>query len=217
MDFWRILWLWCGALLVAIVAIVACVRWIDYPVAIMFLNASKHAGPIGEIFGGRVLVAGELLLISVLAIFRLRNGNLPELAKICLVACTTSVMAYTLNYVVLKFVFGRQNPAAYYQSHITGTFHLFRGDDGSSFPSGHMMLAAAFLGVFIRLYPRARIASLFLLVVAAVAMVAGDWHYVSDLIAGAFLGLTAGLMAGELWLRHIARWRSQDGLAKLTS
>jgi membrane-associated phospholipid phosphatase len=215
MDFWRILCVWCGALLVTTVAIVACIRWIDYPVAIMFLNASKHVGPIGEIFGGRVLVAGELLLISVLAIFRIRNGNLPDLAKTCLLACTTSVLTYTLNYVVLKFVFGRQNPTAFYQSHIAGTFHLFRGDDGSSFPSSHMMLAAAFLGVFIRLYPRARAASLFLILVAAVAMVAGDWHYVSDLIAGSFLGLTAGLMAGELWIRHTARYSIAPGVVVL--
>ena len=70
-----------------------------------------------------------------------------------------------------------------------------------------MVLAAAFLGVFVRLYPRVRYVSLFALLLAAFAMVAGDWHFISDLIAGAFVGATAGLTAGELWLRHIARWR----------
>ena len=61
-------------------------------------------------------------------------------------------MAYTLNDVVLKILFGRLRPTTFYQSHIRGVFHLFRGDDASSFPSGHMVLATAFLGVFVRLY-----------------------------------------------------------------
>jgi membrane-associated phospholipid phosphatase len=206
MSSWRILWGWYGALLVTTATIAASIHWLDYPVATIFLNASKHVGLIGEIFGGRVLVAGELSLILALTIVRLWNGNLPELAKVFLIACSASVMAYTLNDIVLKIVFGRQSPTKFYQSHIAGVFHLFRGDDGSSFPSGHMVLAAAFLGVFVRLYPRVRYASLFALLLAAFAMVAGDWHFISDLIAGTFLGATAGLMAGELWIRHIARW-----------
>jgi membrane-associated phospholipid phosphatase len=208
MESRRILWSWCGALLITTVTIAACIHWLDYPVAAVFLNASKHVGLIGEIFGGRVLVAGELSLIFALTIVRIWNGNLPELAKAFLVGCSASVMAYTLNDVVLKILFGRLRPTTFYQSHIRGVFHLFRGDDASSFPSGHMVLATAFLGVFVRLYPRVRSASLLVLLLPAFAMVAGDWHFISDIIAGAFLGSTAGLMAGELWLRHIARWRS---------
>jgi membrane-associated phospholipid phosphatase len=65
-----------------------------------------------------------------------------------------------------------------------------------------MMLAAAFLGVFSRVYPRARIASLSLLIFGTVVLVVGDWHFVSDVVAGTFIGLTTGLIAGELWLRH---------------
>ena len=208
MDSWRILWGWYRALLVTTVTIAASIHWLDYPVAAIFLNASKHVGLIGKIFGGRVLVAGELSLIFALTIVRIRNGSLPELAKVFLIACNASIMAYTLNDVVLKILFGRLSPATFYQSHIAGVFHLFRGDDGSSFPSGHMVLAEAFLGVFVRLYSRLQSASLFVLLLAAFAMVVGDWHFISDLIAGAFVGTTAGLMAGELWLRHIARWRS---------
>jgi membrane-associated phospholipid phosphatase len=198
----KILWAWYAALLIAAVAISVCIRWVDYPVAAKFLNVSKEVGLIGKIFGGRVIVAGELSVIAVLALVRIRFGSLPSIAKVLLVACGTSVMAYTLNDLVLKIVFGRQSPTAFYESPLAGTFHLFRGDDFSSFPSGHMMLAAAFLGVFSRIYPRARTASLFLLALGTVLLVVGDWHFVSDVIAGTFLGFTAGLIAGELWVSH---------------
>jgi len=196
----QILWAWYAALLVAAIATFVCIRWVDYPVAAKFLHVSKEVGLIGKIFGGRVIVAGELLVIAVLALARIRIGNLPSIAKVLFVACSTSVLAYTLNDLVLKIVFGRQSPTAYYESHLDGTFHLFRGDDFSSFPSGHMILAAAFLGVFSRIYPRARTASLFLLLLGAILLVVGDWHFVSDVISGTFLGFLVGLIAGEMWV-----------------
>ena len=185
-----------------LVAIPVCIRWVDYPVAASFLHASSGRGIIGYIFAGRVLVTAELSVVAALALVRLKIGSLPDMAKVLLVACSTSVMAYTLNDLVLKIVFGRQNPEAFYQSPLQGAVHFFQGADGSSFPSGHMMLAAAFLGVFSCIYPRLRIASLSLLIFGTVVLVVGDWHFVSDVIAGAFLGFAAGWLAGELWLRH---------------
>jgi membrane-associated phospholipid phosphatase len=198
----RILWAWWTALLAVAIAIPVCIRWVDYPVASKFLHLSKQLGTVGKIFGGRTIVAGEFSIIAGLTLARIKIGSLPEMAKILLVACSTSVMAYTLNDFVLKIVFGRQSPAAYYESHQAGIFHLFRGDDLSSFPSGHMTLAAAFLGVFFRLYSRARVASLLLAILGSIVLIVGDWHFISDVIAGTFLGFTTGLIVGELWIMH---------------
>jgi membrane-associated phospholipid phosphatase len=41
-----------------------------------------------------------------------------------------------------------------------------------------------------------------LLGLGAVALLIGDWHFVSDVVAGAFVGGTAGFVAGELWDQH---------------
>jgi membrane-associated phospholipid phosphatase len=35
-----------------------------------------------------------------------------------------------------------------------------------------------------------------------VLLIAGDWHFVSDVIAGTFVGVSAGILAGEVWLAH---------------
>jgi uncharacterized membrane protein len=65
-----------------------------------------------------------------------------------------------------------------------------------------MVLASAFAGVFMRLYRTSILPLSALLLIAAVLLIAGDWHFVSDVIAGTFLGVSAGLLAGEVWLVH---------------
>lgn len=65
-----------------------------------------------------------------------------------------------------------------------------------------MVIAGAFAGVFLRLYRISILPLSALLLIAATLLVVGDWHFVSDVIAGAFVGISAGLLAGEVWLAH---------------
>jgi membrane-associated phospholipid phosphatase len=146
----------------AIIAL--CIRWVDYPAASVFLHTSKQGGLLDKIFSGHVIVFGEIVLIAVLVLVRLKTGHLPELAKVTFIACNASIVAYAFNDLVLKLAFGRQSPSNFYQMHIEGIFHLFQGTESSSFPSGHMMLVAPFLGVFYRVYPRLRAASVSLII-----------------------------------------------------
>ena len=54
-----------------------------------------------------------------------------------------------------------------------------------------------------QLQPRTRPFMVILLGIGSVALVVGNWHYVGDVIAGAFVGSTAGYVAAELWNRHV--------------
>jgi hypothetical protein len=65
-----------------------------------------------------------------------------------------------------------------------------------------MVLAGAFAGVFMRLYRASLVPLSVLLLIAAVMLIAGDWHFVSDVVAGSFVGVCAGFLAGEVWLAH---------------
>ena len=110
-----------------------------------------------------------------------------------MLACLTSICAYAINDGTLKFFFGVPNPAAV----LHGTkhpFNLLSGSSNSSFPSGHMVLAAAFAGVFMRLYRTSILPFSLLLLIAAVLLIVGEWHFVSDVIAGTFVGVSAGLL-----------------------
>jgi hypothetical protein len=66
-----------------------------------------------------------------------------------------------------------------------------------------MVLAGAFAGVFMRLYRTSVRLLSGLLLLAAALLVVGDWHFISDVIAGTFLGVSAGILAGELWVVHM--------------
>lgn len=65
-----------------------------------------------------------------------------------------------------------------------------------------MVLVGAIAGVFMRLYRTSVLPLSALLLIGAALLIAGDWHFVSDVIAGTFLGVSAGLLAGEVWLVH---------------
>jgi len=46
-----------------------------------------------------------------------------------------------------------------------------------------------------------------LLMAGMAILVAGDWHYLSDVVGGTFVGVTAGLTTGALWREHNAQRR----------
>src|SRR5258708_1828542 len=85
-------------LLAATVASVAiCIRWVDFPVALLFqAHASRFSG-LGRGLGSSVLVSGEILLIATLAVIRIIRGHLPTYAKALFVACCASLAAFVAN------------------------------------------------------------------------------------------------------------------------
>jgi membrane-associated phospholipid phosphatase len=81
-------------------------------------------------------------------------------------------------------------------------FNFLKGSGDSSFPSGHMVLAGAFAGVFMRSYSASIWPLSALLGLAAGLLIIGDWHFLSDVVAGTFVGVSAGILAGEGWAVH---------------
>jgi membrane-associated phospholipid phosphatase len=109
--------------------------------------------------------------------------------------------AYSIYDSPLKFFFGVPNPVAVLHE-TQHAFNLLRGSSNSSFPSGHMALAGAFAGIFMRLYRTSVFPLSILLLIVAGLLIVGDWHFLSDVVAGTALGVSAGLLAGEVWLTH---------------
>jgi membrane-associated phospholipid phosphatase len=186
--------------LVAVLAPLAFV-YVDLPVARFAQVLSGHLSGLGENFGGAILLSIEGAALLVLALVRIVLGHLPRWATVFAVALLTSVCAYAINSSVLKVVFGV--PPVW--EVILGVHHgldLFQGTQNSSFPSGHMMLAGGFAGVILRFYRVSVLPLSLLLAFGAALLVLGGWHFVSDVIAGTFLGVSAGLLAGEVWCEH---------------
>jgi membrane-associated phospholipid phosphatase len=191
--------------LVACAAIVAFLFLrMDVPTALHFWNASRLLSPLNGAFGAAVILSAESAAILFMVLARLVRGHISVFGETLVIACLASMCAYVINDHLLKVFFGVLNPTDVMHG-AKHSFNLWMGSENSSFPSGHMVLAGAFAGVFMRLY-RASIWPLSaLLLTAAGLLLVGDWHFLSDIIAGAFLGTSAGILAGEGWAAHSAR------------
>jgi membrane-associated phospholipid phosphatase len=192
-------WLLC--LLVCTLVVAVAFVYFDVPVAHRFYGIFGPGKILAAGFASDILLTAEAAVVLVLVVLRITRGHLPPFHEATALACLTSICAYAVNDSALKLLFGVQNPAAVLHGsrHV---FHFLSGSMNGSFPSGHMILAGAFAGVFMRLYRRSAWPLSALLLLAAVLLIVGDWHFVSDVIAGTFVGVSAGLLAGEVWLVH---------------
>lgn len=187
-------------LICTLVAAVAFV-YLDVPIAHRVYGVFGSTKSLATGFASDVLLTVEAAVVMVLVITRITRGHLSPFREATALACLTSICAYAINDSALKLFFGVPNPAAVMHGS-QHAFHFLSGSSICSFPSGHMVLACAFAGVFMRLYRRSIRPLSVLLFLAAVLLVVGDWHFLSDVIAGTFVGLSAGLLAGEVWLVH---------------
>jgi membrane-associated phospholipid phosphatase len=174
---------------------------IDVPMALSFWKVGRFLSPLNEAFGSAIILSIESAAVLVLILARLVRGHISPFGEALAIACAASICAYGINSDVLKLLFGVPNPAAVMHG-ARHTVNFWTGSGNSSFPSGHMVLAGAFAGVLMRLY-RASIWPLSaLLLLAAGLLIVGDWHFLSDVVAGTFLGVSAGILAGEGWIVH---------------
>jgi membrane-associated phospholipid phosphatase len=190
--------------LVACAAIVAfAFLRMDVPIALYFWNAGHLRSPLNAAFGSTIILSAESAVILFTVVARLMKGHISVLGETLAIACLVSMCAYVVNDHVLKVFFGVPNPADVVRGAAHG-FNFWMGSDRSGFPSGHMVLAAAFAGVFMRLNKASIRLFAALLLIAAGLLLVGDWHFLSDIIAGGFLGMSAGILAGEGWAAHSA-------------
>jgi membrane-associated phospholipid phosphatase len=124
------------------------------------------------------------------AYFILRHqGIITEQARFCQIAGSSVPLAFFLKW-PCKIIFGRINTRHWLASPASDDFHWFHGGgDYSSFPSGHMAVFTAFFAAVWLYFPRFRVISIGLLLVLGMALIATNYHFLSDVIAGAYLGL----------------------------
>ncbi len=194
-------------LMVALGFITASFFWLDVPTAILCRQFMQHLGPLGHRLGSPILVFGESLVAFILVLQRILRGRLPQIAKVTVIACGTSLSTFALNEVVLKPFFGVPSPYDYFYGDSHHAFHFFEGSLMSSFPSGHMALAASFTGTFMGQSKWLFASLATAIIIAAAVLVVGDWHFISDVVAGALVGTFAGVTAAVLWARHRAGYQ----------
>lgn len=204
--------LWLGGTLLLVPLLVLCVCTIDFPVAVLIkthLYGNRHWSRWTSNLPD--LLLGVVLLVTgvAFAMYRVRLTKgicdvLTSFARLVTFATPASYLAKNL----CKSVFGRintriwlQNPDPYDYG-----FHWFNRESGyEGFPSGHMLVVVTILACFWRFYPRSRPACVALAGALGVALIATDYHFVSDVIAGAYLGLVVEAVTFRLLVQDPRR------------
>jgi membrane-associated phospholipid phosphatase len=188
-------------------AVIACYYVVDRPVAFFVHN---HKWNTIEVFKWLTypppFVQTWSPLVIALVVARRAGGPWRRWQLILLVACVSLVVADQFRESIGDLC-GRYWPETWHNDNpsLIGTgaygFHPFQsGDDTGSFPSGHAARIAAFVGVFWFALPRGRWLYALIALPMLVALVAMNYHFVSDVIAGSVLGAIVGAWAARISL-----------------
>ncbi len=191
-----------GFVLTAII-ITICIRFFDKMLAVYISKLSFN----GKLWHGLTADIPDTLFLAVciITVFALvcyltrKNKGIfdkvTKLSHLVMYAVPASFFVKSL----CKYVFGRINTREWLIRPESYGFHWFHGGGTyGGFPSGHMAVFTALTAALWRFYPRQRFFFLSLLLFLAVALVATNYHFLSDVIAGAYLGVIVEIYANKL-------------------
>jgi membrane-associated phospholipid phosphatase len=186
------------ALALCAVSVLVCICYVDRSAA-DFFNA--HVRPssvwtwLNRLLASLVVIPAAALLFQFGAgLWMLFGRRLASWAQTALLYSSGTIWAIAAEF-VFKQIFGRGTVyPTYLVNHLYG-FRLLHASEGwTSFPSGTATVALTLVAIsFLRL-PRWRVAASILACLACIEVTITNGHWVSDVIAGMFLGACIGWM-----------------------
>jgi membrane-associated phospholipid phosphatase len=187
---------WLFALALCAVAVSFCIVYVDCPLALYLDAHVRHT----EIWGWLNFTLRPFSLVVVVALFFLMacgiwliSGHQLRPWTATPFLCSSSAMAAVATVVSFKRIFGRGWPdPTFIRDHLYG-FHLLRGEmHWDAFPSGTAAVSVAILAVLWVLKPQWRLLGLLVVIFLIAAVVITNYHWLSDVLAGSFLGMSIG-------------------------
>jgi membrane-associated phospholipid phosphatase len=140
------------------------------------------------------LVAGSIACIVLGLVRRTR-----ALARRCTLIVATAAASGLLA-IVLKVIFGRARPGAWWEHGMWGFDPLSIGYDVNSFPSGHAATVGSVAMALILIWPRRWVWFAAAAALVACTRVLLESHYLSDIIVGLYVGvLTTMALHQFIW------------------
>jgi len=190
----------------------ACVvsyQFLDRPIARVFYKTVAHPEPFAKLTHlPDPFVPLAVITFVGLGLWNLSGRLLSRIQK-CALLCSISLIVAEATKAQLKFVFGRtwpdtwiHNNPSFLRDGIYG-FNFFNGGpEYASFPSGHMAVTCAVISVLWLYLPAARTLYALAGLAVAIGLIGANFHFLSDVIAGAFVGISSGWMVTSLWKAH---------------
>ncbi len=198
---WRILYglLGCAALTALSVA------FIDRPVArFMHARFPAHAGLLQDLLQAMTRIPEGLGALAIglivgLGLLRLLRGAMPGPVEAGFLASLSVIVADAIK-TALKLVCGRTWPETWVNDNpslirdgVYGFFPFHGGPGWGAFPSGHTTAVCAAMTVLWLLCPRWRAVYALAVFGTALGLVGMDYHFLADILAGAYLGWAVGV------------------------
>jgi membrane-associated phospholipid phosphatase len=187
----KAIWAWSIAGVVLIVVILLSIAFIDKPAALASYRLFGDSPVFRRFTHTPSFYLLGLFAIPIAIALRYVVGFRGKMDRV-LIQCAASLALTRLCLAPLKILFGRTWPVFSHPSLIRDGafgFNFFhRGESFASFPSGHTAAVCAILGILWVTYPRYRPYYFGVVALLSLGLILGDFHFVSDVIAGAFLG-----------------------------
>jgi membrane-associated phospholipid phosphatase len=194
---------WIAALILTVwiaLIVISYVLW-DIPLAYYCKGLSRRVLDIAE----TVTIAGEskwyyILFIPSYIIFRFVLKNKLWAGKFLFLFL--SISASGLINLLIKWLAGRYRPENLFNHGDFGFDYFGVGYGMTSFPSGHSVTAFTLAAAIILLFPRWRLPAFAAAVAIAMSRVLLTSHYLSDVIAGAGVGILCVLAVKYIFDRY---------------
>lgn len=197
-------------LFLCVVFVMVAYFYIDKPVAIWLAHdpTLTHSHLLKFFTFISLLFWGVVCFIYIYEVIRYAYRRSSYFDKVILLLAHSIVIASFFKD-VLKLIFGRYWPETFVfnnlsllRNNVYG-FAWFHGDVVyGSFPSGHTTTIVAASTVLWFTYPRWRWVYVLLVILVIIGLIGLDYHFVSDVIAGGFLGWAVAyyllMMSGNL-------------------
>ena len=182
--------------------------WLDRPVALFVHDHLRypHRGVVDEASHFPNPLVPLAVILAVILGLRMILGRPLSRNQASTFVCSMSIIFTEAIKNALKFIFGRtwpetwvQNNPSFIRDGVYGFHFMHGGVAYQSFPSGHMAATCTVISVLWIRYPHFRWFYLIVGLFVGAALVGANYHFLSDVIAGAFIGASSGWMATVIW------------------
>jgi membrane-associated phospholipid phosphatase len=187
-------------------AVVASYVWLDRPIATLAHDQLQRFDLFAKLtYIPEVISPLVIIAFAAIALRALSGRPLSKLQTVAVLAAASLAVTSAIKD-QLKFGFGRTWPETWVRDNpsfirdgVYG-FNPFHGGPGyAAFPSGHTAAICAVMSVLWICYPRFRALYAVCMGAVAVGLIGANFHFVGDVIAGGFLGVSFGWLTVAIW------------------
>ena len=176
----------------ALILIVLCLWLLDLPLAAWiaeYLGANAPYVKTTDMPDLLPITAVILTSLSWMVYFYLVRRNIHDQRTLfCRVTGTVLPLSFGMK-TVLKWLFGRTETRTWLLDPSLYGFHWFAGKEGfQGFPSGHMLVFTPLFLALWHFYPRYRLYYEVVWFCLGAALIATEYHFLGDVLAGAYIG-----------------------------